>query len=190
MSINKKQKILQLHEKHKCDALVKNKKNRVKCLKTHLCKINKCYKEINDVENTRQIIKKDLEQCKTLKNNNQYKKCNNKIIEEKKLNFKNGLVNHCIAVKCPEIHDFMSNWAEKENANYKEKCEPCKKISEDIGFLANKNIAIMNECNKKYELINDQIKCSKKIGTKTIAISKKISKCRKEHCSNNKTTNF
>lgn len=181
MKTQKKQKKQYITSKyHECSALAKEKDSRSRCIKSKVCHINKCNREWLDYENA-QLNESDLAPCAKYENDfDQFMKCKDTIKIKKGLDSKTGKFNQCIATKCPEDYNFHREWLVKANAEWPEKCEPCKSLSAKLGELAIENFDTENECKKKYDTETDQNNCSKSIKEKISKINHDIFNCHKK----------
>ena len=187
MPINKK--VYLKNEAQTCSILVGDKKDKQslrKCLKGKICHIKKCITELDDHEDSQISLDKDMEPCMKITNETLAKQCADKIHFEQRqteIKLKNGKIKRCIALKCPEEHEFMQEFIRKEYADTKEKCLPCIGIEQKLGKAAMDKINIENECNKKFESIDQQSECAKSANDKIYTINQEIYDCREKHCS-------
>ena len=194
MPINKKAYLK--NEAQMCSILVNNKQDKQslrKCVKAKICNIVKCKKEMDDREDSQIALNKDLDPCMEITNETLAKQCAEKIhFEERqqKNKLKSGRVKQCIAVKCPEEHEFMQEFIRKEYSEGKDRnnCRECDELEKKLGKAAMERINIENECNKKYESVNQQSECGKAAMDKIYTINHEIYDCREKHCSRKQKT--
>jgi len=181
-----------LHKKHSCEAMTKNKLKVRKCVRSKKCHIVKCGNLFEDY-NKSQLTEKDLQECMKYENNmNKAMKCKDDVELKKGLDIKQGKIEQCIALECPQSHnidmELLKDLQKKLNNNNKNnsKSVKCKKINKEIENVAIQRLNITNECNKKHQSYKKQQECIKPISNKILSINYKLEKCMK---TNNQKTN-
>ena len=162
----------------------KDKKTHKRCMKVQMCQYHKCNPEL-DAYRSSILTDAEREECNKSKNSF---KCVMDKAKEKGTHDKNAMLNHCIANKCPEDYEYISEIRNKENEEQSKsnECKPCQTLLETRNKANMDYIIQNNECNKKYTTEKDQEKCGKKYSKTMSKTMEDFHRCRFTHCKSNK----